>query len=594
MQLESIEALNQKKLAKLIKKYPKADGGLLAKHELVQAYRGLAGQHGLKPVQAKIMRWLRKKPIRTSSGVTVVTVLTKPFPCSGKCIFCPSDIRMPKSYLADEPGAQRAERNYFDPYLQTYNRLQALNKIGHNTDKVELIILGGTWSYYLEPYQTWFVKECFRALNDFGQCDGREKVLKHYQQMNRQLRKMRTHALSADPEENKASLQDKEISGEDLHKTYNQVISEVYTTPEKLGGFDDYQTATWEELEQQQKINETAACRSVGLVVETRPDNISPAEVKQIRRLGVTKTQIGFQSLSDEVLTKNHRGHDVAASRRAVKLLRLAGFKIHGHWMANLYGSSVAEDKKDYERLFTNPDFRPDELKIYPCSLLSSAELMQYYRDGRWQPYTQEELLDVVSFALTHTPQYCRLTRVIRDIPSPDIVEGNKKTNFRQIAQDHLIQTGQTMQDIRAREIRQQKFDHSTVQLTEVEYETSVGEERFLQLVAPSQAQRDGPDKIVAFLRLSLPREKPFIDELTESAIIREIHVYGQAVQIGKKGQQRPQHLGFGTKLIQRAQEIASKAGYQKLAVISAIGTKAYYRKKGFMDGELYQFMILE
>jgi len=290
------------------------------------------------------------------------------------------------------------------------------------------------------------------------------------------------------------------------------------------------------------------------------------------------------------VLRKNKRGHDVAAIEKAVGLLRLAGFKIHAHWMANLYGSSVEDDKKDYDKLFNDENFRPDELKVYPCSLLSSAELMQYYQDGRWQPYSYEELLEVLSYAMTNTPEYCRLTRVVRDIPSTNIVEGNKKTNFRQIAQQHLDKIGGQMLDIRAREIRHQKFAEEAVRLIEVIYQTSVGEERFLQFVVP---QIDGPDKIVAFLRLSLPKEKSFIKELEDSAVIREIHVYGQAVKIGKKGKKRPQHLGFGTRLIQKAKGIAIKEGYEKLAVISGIGTREYYRKKGFEDGELYQFMNL-
>jgi elongator complex protein 3 len=589
-ELESVSVLNKKKLAQVVKRHTKAPGKLFTKYELISTYRKLAGTNGLKKEQSGIIALLRKKPIRTSSGVTPVTVLTKPFPCPGKCIFCPSDVRMPKSYLADEPGAQRAERNYFDPYLQTYNRLQALNEIGHNIDKAELIVLGGTWSYYPESYQIWFIKECFRALNEFGRDDGRNEVLARYGQMNEELEKMKAHVLRSDPIENERSLLEKKIEGESLEKTYNQTISEVYTAPEKLGGFDQYQTASWAELESLQKINETAAQRCVGLVVETRPDNISEAEVIRIRRLGATKAQLGFQSLSDEVLAKNKRGHGVAAIKKAVKLLRLAGFKIHAHWMANLYGSSVEDDKKDYEKLFNDKNFKPDELKIYPCSLISSAELMQYHQDGRWQPYSYEELLEVLSYAMTHTPEYCRLTRIVRDIPSTDIVEGNKKTNFRQIAQQHLDKIGKQMRDIRAREIRHQEFIEEEVQLIEVNYQTSVGEEKFLQFVVP---QADGSNKIVAFLRLSLPKEKPFIEELVGSAVIREIHVYGQAVKIGNKDQKRPQHLGFGTRLIKKAQEISSKKGYKKLAVISGIGTKEYYRKKGFTDGELYQFMNL-
>lgn len=592
--------LQLRDFSKFTKKYPREDGSLFSKSEVGSYFRSQLSQlnsvneenedSDLKKAAPKLRRFLRKKPIRTSSGVTPVTVLTKPFPCPGKCIFCPSDVRMPKSYLADEPGAQRAERNYFDPYLQTYNRLQALAEIGHNVDKVELIILGGTWSYYPEAYQIWFIKECFRAMNEFGQKDDRDQILQYYEKMNQELKIMQAHQLSNDPKKNQAALAQHEIKGEDLVKTYNQTVSEVYTAPERIGGFDKYQTATWAELEKLQKINETALQRCVGLVVETRPDNISEAEVKRIRRLGATKTQIGFQSLQDSVLEKNKRGHKVEASARAVSLLRQAGFKIHAHWMANLYGSSVEADKKDYEKLFADPHFRPDELKIYPCSLLESAELISYYQKGLWKPYSHDQLLEVLAHALTHTPEYCRLTRVIRDIPSPDIVDGNKKTNFRQIAQQHLEKLGQKMFDIRAREIRGEKFDPKEVVLKEIPYQTAVSREIFLQFVVP---QSDQPDKIVAFLRLSLPKKKAFISELEESAIIREIHVYGRAVQIGRKGKARPQHLGFGTRLIERAKEIALQASFKKLAVISGIGTREYYRKKGFTDGELYQFMKL-
>jgi elongator complex protein 3 len=576
--IEAAPDLSRRQLSRLIKQHPKADGQVFALDELVMGYRGLAGTSGLSPVNDQILKQLQMKPMRTMSGVTPVTVLTKPFPCPGKCIFCPNDVRMPKSYLSDEPGAQRAERNYFDPYLQTYNRLQAFHNIGHSIEKVELLILGGTWSYYPEAYQIWFIKECFRALNEFGLKDDREQILQRYQQME---------LSTNDPAKNKLAVHSKLVKGSSIDKSYNQVVSELYVAPERLAGFDVYQSASWAELEAEQLRNETAASRSVGLVVETRPDNISPEEVIRIRRLGCTKTQIGFQSLQDQVLTKNNRGHDVAASRRAVKLLRQAGFKIHAHWMANLYGSSVQLDKQDYLTLFDDPDFRPDELKIYPCSLIDSAELMQYYQRGDWQPYHHDELLEVLTFALMNTPEYCRLTRVIRDIPSTDIVVGNKKTNFRQIAEQALAKAGQKSSDIRAREIRNQEFDEPAVQLNEVEYQTSIGREIFLQFILPES------NKIVAFLRLSLPTEKSFIAELTDSALIREIHVYGQAVGIGQKHQHRAQHLGFGTRLINRAKEIAIANDYPDLAVISAVGTRGYYRKKGFTDGLLYQHLPL-
>lgn len=583
---ETTEVSTPRDLNRLLNKYTKPDGSLFPKDQLFKAYTELAGTHGLQPRSERIVAQLKMKPVRTISGVTPVTVLTKPFPCPGTCIFCPNDIRMPKSYLSDEPGAQRAERNYFDPYLQTYNRLQALKNIGHPIEKVEIIVLGGTWSYYPESYQIWFIKECFRAMNEFGLADEREQIEQRYQEMEAKYQSMSRHAPTNDPVRNKEQLVADEITGAVLNKTYNQVISEKYVAPERLAGFDAYQSASWEELEAQQRQNETASSRCVGLVIETRPDNISEAEVLRIRRLGCTKTQIGIQSLQDSVLEKNKRGHDVAATRGAIKLLRQAGFKIHAHWMANLYGSNVERDQLDYLKLFADPDFMPDELKIYPCSLISSAELMQYHQQGLWQPYTYEELLSVLTFCLKNTPEYCRLTRVIRDIPSTDIVEGNKLTNFRQIAENALTKAGEQSQDIRTREIRNASFDPQALQLSKVEYDTSVSKEIFMQYVLPS-------NQIVAFLRLSLPNQPNFVTELQGAAIIREVHVYGQSLEIGQKEKDKAQHLGLGTKLLEEAKRLAAAAGFEQLAVISAIGTREYYRKRGFADHDLYQIAQL-
>jgi elongator complex protein 3 len=500
---------------------------------------------------------------------------------------------MPKSYLADEPGAQRAERNAFDPYLQTYNRLVAYQNTGHQTEKVEIIVLGGTWSYYPEPYQIWFITECFRAMNDFSEGrDDRDVISARYevvkerlQAANEKLGRATQHVATDNPIENKVELAAYQVHGEKIDETYNQVVSLLYTAPEKVSGVDQLQTATWDELEVQQKLNETSKSRCVGLVIETRPDNISEAEVRRIRRLGCTKTQIGFQSLNDMVLVANKRGHDVSATRRAVKLLRQAGFKIHAHWMPNLHGSTPELDKADYVKLFSDPDFCPDELKIYPCSLIESAELMQYYQRGEWRPYSEMELLDVLGFCLMNTPRYCRLTRVIRDIPSTDIVVGNKKTNFRELVEKELQKAGEKSQNIRAREIRGRSVTAEELQLKETLYPAAVSTELFLEYVAP----HDGTELIAGFLRLSLPTTKNFMSELQDCAIIREVHVYGQSVGIGQRDEGKAQHLGLGTKLIERAKVLAAKHGFKKLAVISAIGTREYYRQRGFVDDGLYQ-----
>jgi elongator complex protein 3 len=535
-----------------------------------------------------VLERLRLKPMRTASGVTPVTVLTKPFPCPGECIFCPNDVRMPKSYLSDEPGAQRAEQNSFDPYLQTYTRLATYHNTGHPTDKIEVIILGGTWSFYPETYQIWFVKRIFDALHDFGSGIDRR----------REVEDALLHASQLHPERNTIAVL---IDGAQMEQTYNQAVQsaykeEMYRSRElardiaagmrERSPLDEY--ATWAELKAAHLENENAACRCVGLVVETRPDHISVEEVLRIRRLGATKVQIGFQSLNDDVLRKNRRGHTVSATRHAVKLLRAAGFKIHAHWMPNLYGSSPELDIEDYRRMFEDADFRPDELKVYPCSLIESAELMQYYQDGRWQPYTHAQLLTVLTECFKLTPEYCRLTRVIRDIPSTDIVVGNQLTNFRQIVEDQLKQRGERSSDIRAREVRFRAVDSEALMLDEITYASSHGEEMFLQYVTTDRS-------IAAFLRLALPNrdEAPLIDELQDAAIVREVHVYGQSLGIGEASTGRAQHVGLGTKLLERAAEIALARGYQRLAVISAIGTRAYYRKRGYADHALYQVRTL-
>ena len=581
--------LTKDDLDHLVRAQAKRDGTkVFSRDELIRAYRAFASAGDLPPVDPAVVQRLRMKPIRTSSGVTPVTVLTKPFPCPGECIFCPNDVRMPKSYLSDEPGAMRAEQNSFDPYLQTMSRLTAYYNTGHPTDKIEVIILGGTWSFYPETYQIWFVKRIFDALHDFG------AGINHADEVKAALRS----GSQLSPERNTTNVK---IVGETFSQpatqNYNQVVQSVYKeemrrsrelSAQVIAGdrspIDEY--ATWDELEAAHRFNENAPCRCVGLVIETRPDHISAEEVLRVRRLGCTKVQIGFQSLNDEVLRLNRRGHTVAATRRAVRLLRQAGFKIHAHWMPNLYGSSPEKDIQDYATLFADPDFRPDELKIYPCSLIESAELMQNFRDGSWRPYTYDELLAVMIECFRLTPEYCRLTRVIRDIPGTDIVEGNRATNFRQITEDLLAKQGERSRDIRAREVRFQTIVQADLHLDELHYEASNSEEIFLQFI---NEERD----IAGFLRLSLPTDAAISPELAGAAMIREVHVYGQSVEIGDAAQGRAQHTGLGTRLIERATEIARERGYEQLAVISAVGTRGYYRKRGFVDGTLYQTLDL-
>jgi elongator complex protein 3 len=576
-------------LNQVVRAYSRETGARLYSHDdLIRGYRQFAGQDGLPDFDPAVIERLRLKPIRTSSGVTPVTILTKPFPCPGECIFCPNDVRMPKSYLRDEPGAQRAEQNGFDPYLQTMSRLRAYYNTGHPTDKIELIVLGGTWSFYPESYQVWFIRRAFDALHDFGAGIDRSA----------EVSALLHDASQLHPERNAVQVF---MDGAQLDRTYNQVVQAIYSdemhrsralAQQVAAGqrsrtvIDEY--AAWEELEAAHRRNEDAPVRCVGLVIETRPDHLDAAEVVRIRRLGCTKVQIGIQSLDDAVLRLNRRGHTVEATRRAFRLLRAAGFKIHAHWMPNLYGSSPEADLRDFARLFDDPDFRPDELKIYPCSLIESAELMRPYRAGLWRPYTHDELLAVIVGCLRAAPEYCRLTRIIRDIPGTDIVAGNQLTNFRQVAEEALHRQGGRAQDIRAREIRRAQIDPTALTLDEMRYASSTGEEVFLQYILPADRA------IAGFLRLALPRQDaPQPDELIGAAVVREVHVYGQAIGIGETAPGRAQHAGLGARLLERAAQIAFAAGYARLAVISAVGTRGYYRKRGFTDGQLYQHRAL-
>ncbi len=352
------------------------------------------------------------------------------------------------------------------------------------------------------------------------------------------------------------------------------------------------ESASWEQIEEAQRTNETAFSRCVGLVAETRPDHVDASEVESLRRLGVTKVQVGIQSLDDEVLSANRRGHDTVQARLAVHRLRQAGFKLHLHWMPNLHGSSPQKDVVDYSRLFDDPALRPDEVKIYPCSLIESAELMNYWRDGSWRPYEADELLEVLVACVETTPSYCRLSRIIRDIPGTDIVVGNKETNFRQRVERELEQRGIRAREIRSREIRHASVDADQLRMEQLRYRSSVGDEFFLRFVDPQGL-------LAGFLRLTLPDagegavEDCGLPEIAGEAMIREVHVYGGVVGLGGRRDGGAQHIGLGRRLIDAAAAIAGRRGFARMAVISAVGTREYYRSLGFEDGALYQHLAL-
>lgn len=531
--------------------------------------------------QRRIERTLQMKPRRTASGVATITVLTKPWKCSSDCLYCPNDLRMPKSYLSDEPACQRAERTFFDPYLQVAARLKALTEMGHITDKVELIILGGTWSDYSLAYQIWFVRELFRALNDGSKAQN--NIAKRRTQYE--------HAgISSDVATLKkqvAPLQER-IANQEL--SYNQAFDLHYAISEAWGTVATWQSATWEELETEHRTNETAHHRVVGLVIETRPERITPHHAYTLRRLGCTKVQMGIQSLDERVRKQNNRPTTSAQIQSAFETLRLFGFKTHIHAMVNLLGATPESDKQDYLHLVEGKPFQPDEIKLYPCVLVDGTGLCAHYQDHTWKPYSEEELIEVLVADTCATPAFTRISRMIRDISAPDIVAGNKKVNLRQLVENRIDTEKLSTKEIRHREVSLADIDPSTLRFEIVSYETTVTTEHFLQWVTPE-------GKIAGFLRLSLPHQgalSALAAALPESplaegeAMIREVHVYGRVAKLAKQGA-GAQHHGLGTQLVEKACEIASRSGYTHLNVISAIGTRGYYRKLHFYDNGLYQ-----
>lgn len=536
-------------------------------------------------LEEKFIRSVRMKPRRTASGVATITVITRPHTCSSNCIYCPCDLRMPKSYLANEPACQRAELTFFDPYVQVAARLQALHQMGHSTDKVELIVLGGTWSDYPESYQYWFIKELFRALNEWPNSPS------HIQE---RLNWYTSFGLQNTEETLSSFVAEQQAAVFDDTATYNQAFHKLYDTSQPHQSAWSQMQSTYDELVEQQYVNEAAAARVVGLVIETRPDTITPENLRMFRQLGCTKIQIGIQSTRQEILDANQRQMSVAQIKRAFSLIRLYGFKIHSHLMVNLLDATPEADKQDFKTFVTDPGFLPDEIKLYPCALVSGTQLVQKYREGAWQPYTKDELVDVLVQDVLATPPYVRISRMIRDISATDILVGNKHTNLRQMVEQELTSkdVASHVQEIRFREINQQQVSAAELTLQDFTYTTAVSDEHFLQWVTAD-------NKIAGFCRLSLPHW----DKLTAGAcdvtanellvqpgqaMIRELHVYGQALSLGSEGMSA-QHQGLGQKLLAKASSIAAEAGYTSLNVISSIGTRAYYRAQGFSDAGLYQ-----
>lgn len=465
----------------------------------------------------EIENLLRVRKVRSQSGVAVVAVLTKDFGCPGHCLYCPSEKGMPKSYLSNEPAVMRAISNDFDPYRQVQMRIEGLENSGHPTDKIELIIIGGTFSAIPDKYRYEFIRRCFEACNDYKARSSKQQT----RQKNLSFKK-------------------------------------------------------------NQQLNERSKHRLVGITIETRPDYINEKEILKLREFGVTRVELGVQSIYNDVLALNKRGHNIAQTIEATRLLKDAGFKINYHMMPNLPGSTANRDKKMFRELFTNENFQPDILKIYPTVVVKNSELYQWWKRGKYKPYSDKQLLDLLIDIKKYIPPYVRIMRLIRDIPAQSIIAGSKISNLRQIIEQKTRKDAIHCRCIRCREIKDKKFTPKDLKLNRINYPASGGKEIFLSFDDAAQ------DKLFALLRLRIPseifsRKKHFISALQNAAIIREVHTYGQLVQIAKKGKKNAQHIGLGKQLIAEAERIAREEfGAKKIAVISGVGVRDYYRKLGY------------
>ncbi len=444
--------------------------------------------------------------------MTPLAVMMKAFNCPGECVYCPLELNMPKSYLSDEPAAARAKQLNFDPVAQVEGRLKQLKENGHATDKLEIIVIGGTFSAYPDEYKEEFIKKIFDAVNG----------------------------------------------------------SESAT------------------IEEAQLKNETAKQRIVALSVETRPDWVTEKEVKLIRRLGVTKIQLGVQAIDEEIARLTKRGHGAEEVARATRLLRNAGLKICYHLMPNLPGSTPEKDIEMSRLIYTDPRFKPDYVKIYPCMVIPGTELFRMWQRGEHSTYSDEELKYVLKEISASTPRWVRIDRLVRDISRKWVAAGTVRTNFRQIVEAELIKEGRPCRCIRCREIGAGNYNPENLEFKREEIETDGGREVFMSY--------ENEHNLFALLRLRLPDpgEKLLFPELKGAAIVREVHSYGQVAPLSTRTKGKAQHQGLGRLLMEKAESEAVQNGYKKLAVIAAIGTREYYRKLGYISEDIYMVKSLD
>ena len=496
---------------------------------------------------------LKKKPTRTISGVAIVAVMCHPHKCPhGRCFYCPESDIAPPSYTGEEPAALRGRMFKFHPYVQCYNRLKQLNKVGHPIDKVELIIMGGTFPSKDICYQEWFVSQCLKAMSDFG------VILENIREID-----------DIDS-----------FSKEDLLKYPPYSNKELKTYPP-----NDYVL-----IDDIQRINENSKVRCIGMTFETRPDYCKEPHVDKMLSMGVTRVELGVQTIYNNIYEKIKRGHKVEDVIEANRILRDSGVKVAMHMMPGLFPlerenpqieQCPERDLKMFKEIFKNENFKPDMLKIYPCLVTEGSELHKLHKEGKYRPYTDEEAVELIVQIKKILPKWVRTMRIQRDIPSTLIEAGVKKSNLGELVYNRLEEEKINCQCIRCREIGHKKTEEEYTiddyDLFEEKYTATEGEEHFLSIEDKNE------ESLAGFLRLRMPSEKAHREEISDkTAIVRELHVYGNMIKIGQKNKAIGQHTGFGERLLAKAEEISIDQGKEELLIISGIGARNYYRKFGY------------